>query len=93
MGLWKSVKDTVGKPSKEAEQTKKDTPQPVPETKAGAGEETPEWYVVKKGETLSHLAQRFYGKASLYRKIYNANTDVLKDPNKIRAGQKLRIPK
>ena len=39
------------------------------------------------------LAQRFYGKASLYPKIFEANRDVLDDPNLIKTGQKLRIPK
>ena len=93
MSLWQSIKNAVGKPAKSAEQVKKEKPQPGADMKAGPKAETPEWHIVKKGETLSHLAQRYYGKASLYMKIYNANTDVLKDPNKIKAGQKLRIPK
>jgi len=50
-------------------------------------------YVVQKGDTLSALAQRFYGKASLYMKIFEANQDVLSNPNLIKIGQKLRIPK
>jgi nucleoid-associated protein YgaU len=47
---------------------------------------------VQKGETLSHLAQRYYGKASEYPKIFEANRDQLKDPDKIREGMTLRIP-
>lgn len=47
---------------------------------------------VKKGETLSEIAQHYYGKASLYTKIYEANLDRLSDPDKIREGQLLRIP-
>jgi nucleoid-associated protein YgaU len=47
---------------------------------------------VAKGETLSAIAQRYYGKASEYPKIFEANKDVLKDPDKIFPGQKLRIP-
>lgn len=50
-------------------------------------------YVVQKGDTLSALAQRFYGKASLYMKIFEANRDVLSNPDLIKIGQKLRIPK
>ena len=50
-------------------------------------------YEVQKGDTLSALAQRFYGKASLYMKIFEANRDILSDPNLIKIGQKLRIPK
>jgi LysM repeat protein len=61
------------------------------ETTAGSsgGERT---HVVEKGETLSHLAQKYYGKASEYRRIFEANRDQLSDPDKVRAGQKLRIP-
>jgi nucleoid-associated protein YgaU len=51
-----------------------------------------QWHEVKSGETLSKLAQQYYGDASLYPKIFEANKDALKDPNKIRVGQKLRIP-
>jgi len=50
-------------------------------------------YVVQQGDTLGALAQRFYGKASLYPKIFEANRDILNDPNLIKTGQKLRIPK
>ena len=51
-----------------------------------------QWHVVQKGDTLSKIAQQYYGDASLYPKICEANRDVLKDPNLIRIGQKLRIP-
>ena len=49
-------------------------------------------HTVKKGETLSHIAQHYYGKAGEYMKIYNANTDQLNDPDKIREGMTLKIP-
>jgi len=49
-------------------------------------------YVVQKGDTLSKIADDYYGDARLYTKIFEANRDVLTDPNKIRPGQKLRIP-
>lgn len=51
-----------------------------------------QWHEVKSGETLSKIAQHYYGDASLYPKIFEANKDKLKDPNKIQVGQKLRIP-
>ena len=47
---------------------------------------------VVSGDTLGHIAQHYYGKASLYMKIFEANKDQLTDPNKIKVGQKLRIP-
>ena len=34
-------------------------------------------YVVKKGDTLSRIAEEFYGDARLYPKIFEANRDVL----------------
>ncbi len=49
-------------------------------------------YVVVKGDTLSKIAQKFYGKASAWPRIHEANKDVIKDPDRIYPGQKLRIP-
>lgn len=48
---------------------------------------------VQRGETLSGIARQHYGKASLYMKIFEANRDVLANPDLIKPGQKLRIPK
>jgi len=47
---------------------------------------------VKKGDTLWKIAERYYGDGSLYMKIFEANRNILKDPNLIKVGQKLRIP-
>ena len=49
-------------------------------------------YTVKPGDTLSKIAKQFYGDANAYMEIFQANTDRLKDPNKIAAGQELIIP-
>ena len=51
-----------------------------------------QYYEVKKGDTLWKIAENFYGDGKLYKKIFEANTDILKDPNKIQVGQKLKIP-
>ncbi len=48
--------------------------------------------VVKKGDTLSSIAYRAYGRASAYTKIYRANPDLVKNPNRIYVGMKLRVP-
>jgi nucleoid-associated protein YgaU len=60
----------------------------------GTGTDNPytQYYVVKKGDTLSKIAREYYGDANLYPQIFEANRDVLKDPDKIQVGQKLRIP-
>jgi nucleoid-associated protein YgaU len=49
-------------------------------------------YVVVSGDSLSKIAQREYGDANQWPRIYEANRDLLKDPDKIYPGQKLRIP-
>jgi nucleoid-associated protein YgaU len=51
-----------------------------------------QWYEVKKGDTLWKIAKEVYGDGSLYPEIFKANQDTLSDPDKIKVGQKLRIP-
>jgi nucleoid-associated protein YgaU len=51
-----------------------------------------EYYIIKKGDTLSAIAKQFYGKPNDYPRIFEANREVIKDPNKIFPGQKIRIP-
>lgn len=62
-------------------------------------EETPkgdnayaQWHVVEKGETLGKIAAKYYGDASLYTAIVEANKDLIKNPDLIQIGWKLRIP-
>ena len=49
-------------------------------------------YVVKSGDSLSKIAKVEYGDANAWNRIFEANKDILKDPNKIFPGQKLKIP-
>lgn len=49
-------------------------------------------YTVKPGDSLSKIAKEFYGEASKYNQIFEANQPMLKDPDKIYPGQVLRIP-
>ena len=51
-----------------------------------------QFHVVKPGDTLSKIAEQHYGEKLLYPRIFDANRDVLSDPNKIKPGQKLLIP-
>ena len=49
-------------------------------------------YTVKAGDTLSKIAKHFFGDASSYPAIFEANRDQLSDPDKIKPGQVLKIP-
>lgn len=49
-------------------------------------------YTVKAGDCLWNIAKQFYGNGAEYTKIYNANTDKIKNPDKIYVGQVLTIP-
>jgi nucleoid-associated protein YgaU len=49
-------------------------------------------YTVKAGDTLSKISKELYGDAARYMKIFEANRDLLKDPNVIKPGQVLKIP-
>jgi nucleoid-associated protein YgaU len=49
-------------------------------------------YTVKAGDSLSKIASELLGDAKAYREIFNANRDQLSDPDKIKAGQVLKIP-
>ena len=49
-------------------------------------------YVIKKGDSLSKIAKEYYGDPMAYKHIYQANTDILDDPNKIYPDQEIIIP-
>ena len=49
-------------------------------------------YKVKKGQTLQEISKEIYGTTKKWKKIYEANKDKLKSPDKIYAGQILNIP-
>ena len=49
-------------------------------------------YVVEKGDTLEKISQKMYGGTKQWKKIYDANKDKLKTPDKIFPGQVLTIP-
>lgn len=55
---------------------------------AGTGSQT---YTVQKGDNLSKIAERYYGKQD-WKRIYDANRDQLDDPDRIAPGQVLTIP-
>ena len=50
-------------------------------------------YTVKKSDSLQRISEKFYGTTKYWQKIYEFNKDVLKSPNVIFVGQKIKIPK
>jgi len=66
---------------------------PADEAEAPVAEESEgRSYTVESGDTLWKIAEQMYGNGSKYMKIFEANTDLLKNPDQIFPGQKLKIP-
>jgi nucleoid-associated protein YgaU len=77
------------------------TPKEAPEARADVSDVTSKvtstldetgLHEVKAGDSLSQIAARFYGDASQWKAIFEANRDQLSDPDRIKPGQMLRIP-
>ena len=51
-----------------------------------------EYYTIVSGDSLSKIAKNFYGNAMDYPKLFEANREVIKDPDLIYPGQKIRVP-
>ena len=51
-----------------------------------------ETYTVKAGDSLSKIAKEHLGNANAYMAIFNANRDILTDPDKIKPGMVLKLP-
>jgi len=72
--------------------------QETPMSTAGGNQAMPddgkkvEYYTIVSGDSLSKIAKRYYGNAMDYPKIFEANREVIEDPDKIYPGQKIRIP-
>jgi len=78
-GVAKVISDDLKAPPPPAKQKQK-----APEA---------EFYTIVSGDTLGAIAKRFYGKASMYTKIFEANREIISDPNKIYPGQTIKIPR
>jgi len=53
---------------------------------------TQHFYIVREGDVLSYISQKFYGTARKVNQIYEANHNIIKDKNLLRPGMKLIIP-
>lgn len=62
---------------------------PAPEAAPATAERT---YTVQEGDTLSAIAERFYGSADEWPRLHEANRDQIDNPELIQPGQTLRVP-
>lgn len=65
---------------------------PAPPAAPPAAAPTGRTYTVVSGDTLSRISKQFYNDANLWPRIFEANRDILKNPDRISPGQNLRIP-
>lgn len=64
----------------------------APQPTGTSGSAASKTYVVVNGDSLSKIAKREYGDAQQWRRIYEANRDIIKDPDLIYPGQQLKVP-
>lgn len=60
---------------------------------APKSEASVEYYEIKPGDTLWKIASDHLGDGNRYPEIFEANREVIQDPDLIFPGQKIRIPK
>lgn len=68
------------------------SPPAAPGAPAAGGAPTVRMYVVQGGDSLSKISKKFYGDANKWKQIFEANRDVVKNPDLIQPGWRLRIP-
>lgn len=89
--VWNKIKEVDPSFSDLTADISVDSSLPAPAA-ASSGGSAGKTYEVKPGDSLSKIAKEFYGDANKYNKIFEANTDQLDDPDKVRAGMTLKIP-
>jgi len=83
-----STKVAVKEKTPQVENKASATPAKAKQTVPATGQQ----YIVKGGDTLARLSERFYNSADKWEKIYEANRNTVKNPNYIYIGQRLTIP-
>lgn len=68
-----------------------DTPAPTPVT-AGTDLRPGQDYAIQSGDTLYKLSRRAYGTPRMWRKIFDANRALIKNPDLLQTGRSVRIP-
>jgi len=90
----KEVKEEKEKAKEEVKEKEKEKEKVVKEKekeKAKEKENKVKVYVVKKGDYLRKIAKELLGKEGEWKKIFDWNKDIIKNPDQIQIGQKLKI--
>lgn len=64
----------------------------MPKSAAGTSKKASSTYTVVSGDSLSQIAKRHYGDASKWKAIFEANRDLITNPDLIHPGQVLTLP-
>jgi LysM repeat protein len=83
---------TKAQPQSQQSHEQQARPQTMSAGASISGGQSGRQYTVQAGDTLSKISAHFYGNPSQYMKIFEANRNILKDPNQIQPGQQLVIP-
>jgi len=91
-GVTNNIIVGAPEPVAEPEVTGAEADVAVEEAAADYNEAAGRTYTVKSGDTLWAIAAEMYGSGGKYMKIFEANTNILDNPDKIKPGQVLLIP-
>jgi len=92
LGLPSKVKKTKAAPEAQTLSSSPAIDEQTIQTETPVQEGRFEEYVVKKNDTLQKISKQFYGTTKNWMKIYNANKDTLKTPDRLYPGKTIRIP-
>jgi len=89
-------KEPAGLEQESVPELEEETPVPLDEdvTAEESSETTlkEQYYTVEKDDTLQKISQKFYKTTKKWTVIFDANQDVLKNPDQLKPGMKLKIP-
>ncbi len=100
--VWQANRDICPRPGDLRPGMKLVLPKDAPADKVAAAVEKPSikprptpghYYIIKEGDILGRIAKTAYGRSLFWRKIYERNKEVIPDPNSLRTGTKIFIPR
>ena len=88
LSLRKQLEERQAKPRSATEEKSQARHADAEKRKSGA-----QTYVVEDGDTLASISRKFYKTSSRWKEVLNANKKKIDDPDNLKAGQRLTIPK